>query len=115
VRGEVGNAGARHLEEAHLLVDRDDGAGRVESSGGIDEVAVEEVMQVLVGRIATSTASPAGSSSSLPVLRCEIRAASSCERDVRDAFGDGRRVARSLRTPAPCEPLEREGRSSATR
>ena len=51
---EVGDAGAGHGEVAHLVLDGDDGRGRIELEGRGVEVPVEEVVQVLVRRDAGS-------------------------------------------------------------
>ncbi len=50
VRGEIGNAGARHLERAHLALDRAHGAGRVDLQRRGHEIAIEEIVEVLVSR-----------------------------------------------------------------
>ena len=49
VRAEIGNAGARHLERAHLTLDRAHGAGRIDLQRRGHEVAIEEIVEVLVG------------------------------------------------------------------
>jgi hypothetical protein len=46
---EARDAGARHLEADHLPFDRSDHGARIDAQRSSDEIAVEEVVQVLVG------------------------------------------------------------------
>src|SRR5438552_3543023 len=50
VRAEIGNPCTGHLEGAHLAFDRAHGAGRIDLQGRGHEVAIEEIVEVLVGR-----------------------------------------------------------------
>ena len=49
VMRKVDDAGAGHFESAHLLFDREQHSRRIDLEGGVREVAVEEIVPVLVG------------------------------------------------------------------
>ena len=104
---EVGDPGARHREVAHLALDRRDHARRVELERRRDEVAVEEVVEVLVGRDAAHDRGAHRVIEQLPGVAVRDAGGELLERDVDDAVGDARRVGhdpeRHLQHPGALE------------
>ena len=74
----VRNTGTWHFEIAYRPLDGNHRGRRIDLEGRRRQVAVEEVVEVLVVPTRDMIAVPISSFINLPVLRCEIRVASSC-------------------------------------
>ena len=90
VTREVGDAHARHLEVAHLTIDRRDHRRGVDLERGGNEVAVEDVVEVLVGRDAGHDRLPGWIAEQLARVAVRDAGRDLLERDVHDAVRDAR-------------------------
>ena len=88
VRLEVFDAGAGHLEGAHLTLDRRHHARRVDLERRRHEVAVEEVVQVLVGGDAAHDRRALRVVEQLARVAVRDAGGELLQRDVDDAVGD---------------------------
>ena len=97
VRREVGDARAGHLERAHLTVDGRDHARRVDLERGCYEVAVEDVVEVLVGGDSAHDRFARRVVEQLPGVAVRDPRRQLLERDVHDAVADAGRVGHLAR------------------
>ena len=89
---EVGNPRTGHLEVADLALDRRHHRGRVDLERGTREVAVVEVVEVLVGGDAAHDRLAGRVVEQLSGVPMRDTCGDLLQRDVHDAVGDARRV-----------------------